>query len=105
MNSKIIREAIRASKAEAVADYKIRAKRVVTFEEKLKGYQWPQGAWKTKDSFKRALYYANELSKGSYLKPKRNVDVFIGCLISDLYWDCYNELEANGMIKKSKAKK
>jgi hypothetical protein len=105
MSSKIIREAKRAVKVKAVADRKIRSNRVATFGEKFQGYKWPQGNWKTKGSLQRAEYYANELSTGKYLKPKRNVDAFIGCLISDLYWDCYAELKASGMIKKVKVKK
>ena len=95
---------MRAAKAKAIAEHKIRANRIITFDEKLQGYQWPQGIWKTKGSLKRAVYYANELSTGNYLKSKRTVDSFIGCLINDLYWDCYEELAANGMIKKTKTK-
>jgi len=104
MSSKIIRETMRAVKVKAIAERKIRTNRIVTFREKLQGYTWPQGSWKTKDSLERAISYANKLSTGKYLKPKRNVDAFIGCLINDLYCDCYAELEANGMIKKPKVK-
>lgn len=104
MSSKTFREAMRAARAKAIAEHKTHANRIITFDEKLQGYRWPQEIWKTKGSFKRAVYYANELTSGNYLKSKRHVDTFIGCLINDLYWDCYEELAANGLIKKSKTK-
>ena len=29
-------------------------------------------------------------------------DAFVAVMIQDLYWDCYHELEANGLIQKKK---
>jgi hypothetical protein len=63
------------------------------------------GQWLTKNSsssyssFARACYYAAELQKAGLS------DTFIAVMIQDLYWDCFQELEANDLIKKKKLNK
>jgi len=60
------------------------------------------GKWLTKktptslSSFSRACFYAAELKKAGL------DDAFVAVMIQDLYWDCYHELEANGLIQKKK---
>ena len=57
------------------------------------------GEWKTKNELGVVCEYAEQMRAAKI--PDGNISI----LLRDLFWACYRELDANGMIKKQKAKK
>ena len=101
-----MQRATREAKAKARAEAKIRANRIAPIREVvlMSNEDYPHirmgGDWKTDNELGVVCEYADQM------RSAKISDGNISILLRDLFWACYRELDANGMIiKKSGIKK